>query len=151
MNWKLNETSPLNVNFIKVYGSPLSQKILLMRKDRWFRILKFFSKRCDFWKFSNLRKLLNYNCFKNITDSHKLNYFKILIFFLENLLFERTHLLFENSSSWTKSSTSQKVIYFKKVIYFSKTHLLFVRRNIFLKKVMGGRKKKAIVLDPYFA
>ena len=139
MNWKLNETSPLNVNFIKVYGSPLSQNILLMRKDRWFRILKFFSKRCDFWKFSNLRKLLNYNCFKNITDSHKLNYFKILIFFLENLLFERTHLLFENSSTPKTSSTFQKLIYFKKLIYFSETHLL-QKTHLLLKNSSTSQK-----------
>ena len=94
-----------------------------MRKDRWFRILKFFSKRCDFWKFSNLRKVLKYNCFQNNTDFHKLNYFKILVFFLKSLLFERTHLLFENSSSPKNSSTFEKLIYFKTLIYFSETHL----------------------------
>ena len=126
-----------------------------MRKDRWFRILKCFSKRCDFWKFSNLRKVLKYNCFQNITDSHKLNYFKILMFFLKNLLFERTHLLFENSSTPKTSSTFQKLIYFKKLIYFSETHLLqkthlllknsstFCQKEYLFKKSHGGKEKES--------
>ena len=117
--------------------------------------LKFFSKRCDFWKFSNLRKVLKYNCFQNITDSHKLNYFKILMFFLKNLLFERTHLLFENSSTPKTSSTFQKLIYFKKLIYFSETHLLqkthlllknsstFCQKEYLFKKSHGGKEKES--------
>ena len=107
-----------------------------MRKDRWFQILKLFSKRCDFWTFSNLRKVLKDNCLQNSTDFHKLNCFKILVFFsktffLKELIYfskthllQKPHLLFKNSSTSKHSSTSQKLIYFKKLIYFWKTHLL---------------------------
>ena len=112
--------------------------------------------------------MLKYNCFQNITDSHKLNYFKILMFFLKNLLFERTHLLFENSSTPKTSSTFQKVIYFKKVIYFSETHLLqkthlllknsstsqkliyFLSEGISFKKSHGGKEKESDRFGPLF-
>ena len=49
----------------------------------------------------------------------------MFIFFWKSLLFGRTHLLFENSSTSKHSSTFRKLIYFKTLIYFSKTHLLF--------------------------
>ena len=150
MNWKLNETSPLNVNFIKVYVSPLSQKNLLMRKDRWFQILKFFQKDAIFENFQIYEKcwkiivyklvLISINsttskssCFfqkpsfwKNSSTFRKLIYSKNLIYFSKTHLLQNTHLLLRNSSTSKNSSTSEKLIYFKnsstsqKLIYFKK-------------------------------
>ena len=77
----------------------------------------------------------NSSC-KDSSTSQKFIYFKKLIYFLKTHLVEKviyfskthllqkSHLLFENSSTSKKSSTSEKVIYFKKLNYFSKTHLL---------------------------
>ena len=78
--------------------------------------------------FSSLHFYLKKGChiiyFKKLIYFSKTHLAEKVIYFSKTHLLQKSHLLFENSSTSKNSSTSEKLIYFKKLNYFSKIQLL---------------------------